>query len=218
MKNASTKKGFTLIEMIVSIAIFVATLFVVMSAFLAIIDGDHKSRGLRIATDNLNLSLEDMTRKIKTGSSYNCTGASSGTADCTAAPSSIFSFTGQDGVSRIIYKRGVGSGAIVNGVGASGCGNAVFSATQGCILREDLGFLPMLATSPEVDVTSLKFYVSGSAPCGTSPCVSLPPVTDQKQPMMVVVVDGSLGVSTVAFVGNAGFKIQTAITQRAYDN
>lgn len=198
-------RGFTLVEMMVSLAIFTIILLIAMSAFLAIVDGDHKTRAFRIATDNLNLALEDMSRKIKTGSTYNC-GGGLGVADCAATANSVFAFTEQDGVSRTIYKRGFGPGAIVNGASASGCGLPSFDAAQGCILREDSG-LSILATSPEIDIKSLNFYVLGSAPA-----------PDTNQPVVVVSIDGSLSTSTAAFVGDAGFKIQTTITQRGYDN
>lgn len=212
MKYFSRKnsKGFTLIEMIVSISIFTIVLFVAMSAFLSIINGDHKSRAMRITTDNLNLALEDMSRNIKTGTTYNCGGAL-GTNDCPAGTwSNTFAFTNQDGVSRTMYKMGVGPSAIVNGPGASGCGDAVFLATQGCILREDVTGISRIATSMEIDITSLRFYVSGSAPFGAG--------ANKIQPTVVIAIEGSLGAGATLFAGNAGFKIQTTVTQRAYDN
>lgn len=209
--SSKNSRGFTLVEMVVSVAIFSIVLFVAMSAFLSIVSGDHKSRAMRIATDNLNLALEDMSRKIKTGGTYSCGGAS-GANDCPAGTSSnTFAFTNQDGISRTIYKLGTGPGVIVNGSGASGCGDIVFRATQGCILREDVAGISMLATSPEIDIKSLKFYVFGSAPYGTTG-------TDKIQPTVVIAIEGSLGADAALFAGNAGFKIQTMITQRAYDN
>ncbi len=203
-------KGFTFIEMIVSIGIFTTVLFIAMSAFLSIVNGDHKSRAMRVATDNLNLALEDMSRKIKTGTTYNCGGAVSGVQDCVTG-NNILAFTSQDTLSRILYKRGVGPSAIVNGTSASGCGDALFAATQGCILREDAG-VSMLATSPELNISNLKFYVFGSAPFGVVAG------TDKVQPKVVIVIEGSLGADATLLSGNAGFKIQTTVTQRAYDN
>ncbi|MBI5798520.1 MAG: type II secretion system protein [Candidatus Yonathbacteria bacterium] len=205
----SSRQGFTIIEMIVAVSIFTIVLLVAMSTFLAVVNSDHKSRAMRIATDNLNLALEDMSRKIKTGSTYSC-GGDLGTNDCQfPSTSSVFAFTSQDGISRVIYKRGVGSGAIINGaVTNSGCGDTAFGAAQGCILREDSGF-SMLATSPEIDITSLRFYISGSKPLITP---------DEAQPVVTIAIDGILGANAALFAGNAGFKIQTTVTQRGYDN
>lgn len=196
----TNKEGFTLLEMIVSLAIFTIALFIATSAFLSIVNSDRKSRATRVATDNLNLTLEEMSRKIKTGLSYNCLGGA-GVADCYTAQS-VLAFTDQTNV-RILYKRGVGGGAIVGGVGASGCGTG-YTTTQGCILRSDGGAAFIQSTSPEIDVTNLKFFVIGSA---------LWP--DTVQPSVVVAIDGMLGNQASTKVA---FKIQTTITQRAYDH
>ncbi len=157
--------GFTLVEMIVSVGLFIIVLFIATSSFLAIVNADRKSRAVRIATDNLNLSLEDMQRKIKTGYTYNC-GGGVGTNDCTTIPEESLAFSGQDGV-RVIYARGT------TGV----CG----SGYQGCILRTVGANTPIPITSPEINVESLKFLVKGSD------------VSDTTQPAVVVSIKGSIG-------------------------
>ncbi|MBI3495157.1 type II secretion system protein [Candidatus Berkelbacteria bacterium] len=216
-----SSKGFTLVEMMVSVGIFTIILFLSTSALLSIVSTDRKSRAVRIAMDNLNLALEDMTRKIKTGSMYYCGIADTGgVADC-AATSYAFSFTAQDGVSRISYQRAVGDsfGSVVLG---TDCGPS-FAAGQGCIMRSD-GATFMLATSPEVDIKGLRFLVTGSALCGTSiPCVSAPPTTDAIQPVVVVLINGAfmtgLGLGGLGqSAGKSEFRIQSTVTQRAYDN
>lgn len=194
--------GFTLVEMIVSLGLFTIVLFISTSAFLSVLNADRKSRVTRIATDNLNLALEDMSRKIKTGSAYNC-GAG---GDCAAGVGNTITFLGQNGVS-FIYKRGIGPGALVSGIGASGCGSALYTATQGCLLREDVGLvIPMIATSPEIDITNLSFAVLGSAV-----------FPDRVQPVVVIKIDGALGVNSLNQANKSAFSIQTAVTQRAYD-
>lgn len=192
-KNFSTRapRGFTLVEMIVSLGIFTIVLFIATSAFLTVVNADRKSRAVRIATDNLNLTLEDMSRKIKTGTTYNC-GGGAGTNDCPVTPSNSFSFNDQSTPpKRIVYKR----------MTETDCG----TGHQGCILRSDdngVTFIPI--TSPEIDIKGLDFIVRGSL------------AGDTAQPSVLVLIDGSLssGPNTPATT----FKIQTLITQRAYDN
>ncbi len=179
--------------MIVALGIFTIVLFMATSAFLAVVNADRKSRATRIAMDNLNLALEDMSRRIKTGSNYNCgNDISQTTKDCSSGGESL-KFIDQDGQS-FVYKRGVGS---------SGCANNnLYADGQGCILRNlpnDTTF--MLATSPEIDIKSLKFIVSGSSP------------SDTVQPVVFAMIEGSLGASTMKTL----FNIQTTITQRKYD-
>lgn len=214
MSTSRTQKGFTLVEMIVSLGLFTIVLFITTSAFLAIVSADRKSRVTRVAIDNLNLTLENMARKIKTGTVYYCGENATGARDCPlGAPSSSFSFNDQTSTPsapvRIIYKLAQGSGAIGGGVG---CGNG-YSVTQGCILRSDNGGTTfMLSTSPEIDITGLNFLVSGSAPWGVAAG------QDKKQPTVVIAINGSLGSSATMFSAKSAFKIQTVLTARAYDH
>lgn len=202
------QKGFTLIEMIVSLGLFTIVMFVATSAFLSIVNADRKSRATRVAIDNLNLALEDMSRKIKTGTAYSCDGGS----DCVAG--SAFSFVDQT-LAAATYKRGAGSSAIVGGIAASGCGDALYVG-KGCLLRADSTGAFSVATSPEIDLTGLKFIVSGSLPCGATATCAASGTTDAKQPGVIVLASGSLpamGASPAT-----SFKIQTTIVQRAYDH
>lgn len=194
--NAKTKKGFTLVEMIVAIGLFTIVLFIASSAFLAVLNADRKSRATRIAMDNLNLALEDMSRRIKTGTSYNC-GGNSGTQDCVIG--TVLAITDQWG-EHIIYKRGVGGGAITAGNGASGCGSG-YAASQGCIVRDKAG-VALAATGPDIDITTLSFIVGGTD--------SLP---NTAQPYAAILVAGKTTVGKIT----SDFEIQTTVTQRAYD-
>lgn len=59
-------KGFTLIEMLVSIALFSVVVTVVIGTVLTIVDSNRKSQSLAIVMNNLNFAVESMTRDIKT--------------------------------------------------------------------------------------------------------------------------------------------------------
>lgn len=192
------KKGFTLVEMIVSIGLFTIVLFISTSAFLAVLNADRKSRATRTAIDNLNLSLEDMSRRIKTGTTYNC-GGGAGTADCPLG-STVIAITDQND-ERIIYKRGVGTGSITTGNGVSGCGSVLFSATQGCLVRDKAGTV-IAVTGKDIDIKNLRFVVNGTTP-----------LPDTAQPYVVVLVDGA----TIAGKITSAFTLQTIVTQRMYD-
>jgi len=198
--------------MTVSIGLFIIIMFIATSAFLTIVNSDRKARSVRIASDNLNIALEDMQRRIKTGSTYNC-GGTAGVADCMppTLPGTVFSFTDDNTATRYTYKQVIGNTAVPGGCGPE------FVAGQGCILRSsDGGVTFMLATSPEIDIKKLNFYVLGSSPCGgTTPCTVSPPTLDAKQPVVVILIKGTVGgTSPLA----TSFNIQTTVTQRAYDN
>ncbi|MBI5077823.1 MAG: type II secretion system protein [Candidatus Yonathbacteria bacterium] len=183
MHNIFSKnsRGFTLIEMTVSLGLFTIIIFVATSAFLSVVNTDRKSRAVRVATDNLNIALEDMSRRIKTGSTYYCGSVDTlGVGDCSSGGDTLF-FTGQDTL-RTNY-------TLVN--------NAIWRT---------IGSDPSVqVTSPEVNITGLRFIVSGSALFSSG---------NTEQPKVVVAIDGSLGVGTAS----STLKIETLITQRAYDN
>jgi prepilin-type N-terminal cleavage/methylation domain-containing protein len=202
-KRMMKKKGFTLVETLVAVGLFSIVTTIAMSAFLAMVNANYVSRNVRIATDNLNLALEDMSRRIKTGTVYGCdpvgvSAAENGTRDCGAGAGSI-AFTDQDGV-RTMYKVGLGSGDS-NGDPA-GCGSNLYETTRYCILRFREGkWIPV--TSHEIQITRLRFIVRGS---------SGPP--DSVQPYVIVFIQGTLGVPPKPVTS---FKIQTMITQRQLD-
>ena len=167
--HSQNKNGFTLVEMIVSIGLFTIALFIASSAFLAVLNADRKSRATRIAIDNLNLSLEDMSRRIKTGAAYQCMGilaitTGANTADCTAPGGTSIIFTEQDGTTRTKYEL---------------VGNSI---------RRTVGIGTTLnATAPEITINNLRFVVGGTA---GNP--------DTLQPYVIILVDGVTNIGAVA--------------------
>jgi type II secretion system protein J len=65
-KNLQKNKGFTLIEMLVAVGLFSVVVTVAMGTIFTIIDTNRKSQTLTLVMNNLNFSLESMTRTLKT--------------------------------------------------------------------------------------------------------------------------------------------------------
>ncbi len=63
-------RGFTLIEMIVSLSLFISVMTVAASSMLSIIDANRKSQATNTAVDNLNFVIEDMSRSLRTGKAW----------------------------------------------------------------------------------------------------------------------------------------------------
>jgi len=131
-----TNLGFTLIEMIVAVAIFTVVVFIGIGALLSISDANRKSNSLRSVMDNLNFAMENMSRSIRTGDDYSC----GGVGNCPSGGNE-FTFTDQNGLS-VEY-----SFAETDGLGMI------------TILKD--GGPPLRITSPEVDIDNLTFYVTG---------------------------------------------------------
>ncbi len=66
-KSNNSQQGFTLVEMLVSVAIFSIVVMIALGAILTILDANRKARTLTEVMNNLNFSMETITRSLKTG-------------------------------------------------------------------------------------------------------------------------------------------------------
>jgi prepilin-type N-terminal cleavage/methylation domain-containing protein len=193
-------RGFTLIEMLVSVAVFSIVMVVALGALLALSEANRKAELFSEATNNLNSAIDSMTRTIRTGSNYHCgTGAVNQTQDCQSSSQDQFAFLPNGATLAtqvVVYKRS-----------STGCPGDV----AGCILRSQDGGVNFYSiTSADVTITSLKFYVIG-APVGIQTFGSL---NLSVQPKVVILISGYVTTKS-GFKSN--FKMQTSVTQRLYD-
>ncbi len=82
-----SERGFTLIEMIVSLGIFSIIVTTAVGALLVLISNNQKLQGEQNVMTNLSFALDSMTREIRTGYNYHCSGAVSYTS---ASQNNIF--------------------------------------------------------------------------------------------------------------------------------
>jgi prepilin-type N-terminal cleavage/methylation domain-containing protein len=186
-----SSKGFSLVELLVAIAIFVVVLTFSMGSLLSVLDAGRKARSLKSVMTNLNFTLEIMSREIKFGNSYRCGIASSfppAPLNCTgqSTPGTAISFVSSEG-QNIIYR-------------INSTGNGIEKSTNG-------GTSYLAVTAPEVTVQDLRFYVFNSQPeSGPSP--------DGAQPRVVMVVRGYAGEKPSL---QSNFILQTTVSQRSLD-
>jgi prepilin-type N-terminal cleavage/methylation domain-containing protein len=60
-------RGFTLIEVLVSVMIFSVVMTVALGALLAMSQSDKQAEELKTVVNNLDFALDSMTRTIRTG-------------------------------------------------------------------------------------------------------------------------------------------------------
>jgi prepilin-type N-terminal cleavage/methylation domain-containing protein len=70
--NKQFKSGFTLIETLVSLALFSIVLVIVGGTIVSIIDINKRNQLISAVVNNLNYSIDSMVRDIKTGYLYKC--------------------------------------------------------------------------------------------------------------------------------------------------
>lgn len=73
MKNKrKNQKGFTIIEIMIAVALFTVIMTISIGALLNVNLGYKKSQKLRVVIDNLNYIMEDMSRNLRLGADYHC--------------------------------------------------------------------------------------------------------------------------------------------------
>jgi prepilin-type N-terminal cleavage/methylation domain-containing protein len=78
-KKNNSERGFTLVEMLVSVAIFSIVVMISLGAILTILEAKRKARTLTEVMNNLNFSIEMITRSLKTGVEPDYTATDGGT-------------------------------------------------------------------------------------------------------------------------------------------
>src|SRR3989344_865344 len=160
----TSKSGFTLIEIMVSVAIFATVMTIGAGSMLSILDANAKAQSLKSVMNNLNLALEGMSRSIRVGTTYHCgnSGILTAVLDC-------------DGESYFAFEKSGGD------PGNSG-DQVVYKLQAGRIEKSSDGGGSFIAvTAPEVVVEDLKFYTTGSS------------TTDSNQPRVLIIVRGYAG-------------------------
>ena len=64
----NNKSGFTLVELMVSVSLFVIVMTISMGSILSVFNANRKAKNIRNVMDNINFTLEGMTRTIRFGS------------------------------------------------------------------------------------------------------------------------------------------------------
>jgi prepilin-type N-terminal cleavage/methylation domain-containing protein len=189
-KNRNRKTGFTLIEIMVASSVFLVVMLIVSGAVVSVFAANQKSNNLRSVMDNLNLTLESMTRTIKFSRIYNC--GSTSTVVPNDCPSGGTSLTVTNGSTPVTYALSGGR----------------ITRTYGLVSGNATSYI----TSPDMNITSLKFYVNGSQPFVSGFGVTCS-TTDCYQPRVTIVVKGTVGTGNKA----STFSLESTISQRFFD-
>ena len=158
------KDGFSLIELLVALAVFSVSATIGLTVLLSARDAQQKILALRVTQDSLSYALDIMGKEIRTSSAYRCgidnNDFSSASRDCSSG-GPLFSFDNALG-QRVIYR--VTNGRLQKSVDGGG------------------SFIYITAPEIEVNIEKLTFYVVGSL------------AGDNSQPRVTVVLRGTAGI------------------------
>ncbi|HUO50131.1 MAG TPA: type II secretion system protein [Candidatus Paceibacterota bacterium] len=190
-RRQRTHAGFTLIEMLVAVALFAVVMLVAGATLLSLVYANRKAQALQSVMNNLNISLDEMVRSVRMGSNYRCgsqTPAPNG--DCSAGNTIIY-YTpfGQDPSNR---SEDVAYAYDNNGT--------ICGANRICVIS---GGVAIPITAPEVAISNMTFFVVGTTP------------HDNVQPKVVITLTGS--ASTANSRTKSNFSIQATAVQRLLD-
>lgn len=189
--------------MLVAIGLFAIVMVVCIGTLLSLVNANKKAQALESVINNLNITLDSMTRGIRAGAAFDgSVGCSDDTGggpkDCTVSGTRTFSFVpyGGDPAKPTTY-------AYVDN-GTQGC--VTSTKTGGCIVRQENGGGFTVMTAPEVAITAMKFYVVGTVSGRNGDII---------QPRVIITIQGTAGAGNAKTVTT--FHLQTSSTQRLLD-
>lgn len=199
--------GFSLIEVLVSLSIFTVVVTISVGALMMLISANARAQNMQSAMTNISYALDSITREIRTGTDYFCgayntfplttPGTPNANRDCINGASALSfneggrSLTGSASSRRIAYR-------LSNGFIERRLGNGDGDANPNEV--EDW----FRVTSPDVQITELSFYTTGSARG----------VANTQSPTVTLYLKGTSGEDDGTQVE---FNIQTTVVQQLLD-
>lgn len=182
-------EGFTLVEMLVSISIFVLVAFTITSTLIAVSNGNRKAQELKQVMDNLNFSVQSMVLRMREGRDYTCGSAN---AISNTDPVSQGQSCGAGGDAIVFYDPtpGAGAGTVVRYYLDTTDGKKIvkFDGTIGTGLD---------VTSEEVEIDQLNFIVGNAGGVDGKPYVII----------------SIAGTAKLRSSGDTKFNLQTFVSQ-----
>lgn len=138
-------KGFTLVELIVSVGLFAIVVTITMTAYLRLISIERRSRATNDVVTNLSFVVDSMARGIRTGTGYQCDGGTN------CASGTKFSFVDENGQNTTYLLVPTANGNYVG---------ECLTAAAFCTTTSNP--LPTPVTDPNIAIQALNFTVIGS--------------------------------------------------------
>jgi prepilin-type N-terminal cleavage/methylation domain-containing protein len=191
--NLKNKGGYTLIEMMVAISLFLIIVTLGMGALLNASSLHNKSKDMRSIMDSLSFTIDDMSRNLRTGTNYHCidntvNGTLTGTNNYSCAKGGGISFLSSPPSTQWIYYIGTYNGVV-----------GIFKSTDG-----GNTFVKLNPDQVTIDTTNSYISVFGAETAASG---------DIKQPFVTIHLSGTIQYQSIITT----FSLQTSVSQRQID-
>lgn len=197
-KYLNSKKGFSLLEMLVAIGIFMTIVTIAISALISIIGANKRAQAIKNTIDTVNFVIESMSRDIRSGTDYNCLLNNPSSMDCLLG-NSEFQYKNSSGeVVTYIFNNPDDQSDILTS-------NNNFDYESEILIRkignnEDI----LISKDSGVNLDNMKFYVIGSDNENK-------PIGERTQPRVIITASGKIETKEGT---SSSFNLQTTISQR----
>jgi prepilin-type N-terminal cleavage/methylation domain-containing protein len=221
MPRFSSQSGFSLIEMIVSLALFSVVATISVGALLVLIASNQQLQTEQSIMTNLSFALDSMTREIRTGTNYFCASRPNFSA---GGPQQIFDDGDTlDPTNVRDCPGGNSSGQRLHGIAFVEGGQSITGAVDtkivyfydadpdgdastadGSLFRRVSGEDAQAIVSSGIEISDAQFYVTSSERLEDG---------DDFQPLVTIYVEAKDPTDPTGKI----YKIQTTVTQRILD-
>lgn len=228
MRGAERKSemGFTLIEMIVSLALFSVVVTISVGALLSIISANEQLQEEKSVLTNLSFAIDSMTREIRTGEHYYCGNRNDKSTTYMNDGTTLNMFNDSNNLDTIFSPaddtsncyNGNPSNQRFHGLVFSEGGGSLTGIPGGRILyyydnvtdkiyRRIGNQAAQSIVSSNIRITDMRFFVSGAQPLSDN--------DNQNDQAAVTIFIEAVASTTEALPKT--YHIQTTVTQRALD-
>ncbi len=184
--------GFSLVEMLVAIAVFMSIMTIAITSLISIIGANKKAQSIKSTIDSVNFAVESISRDMRTGTDYECPDGSGGwTKSCDLV----------NGNTAVRYEKSPSEDITYTFNGEQS------DPSIGVLTKQINSGVPvdLISQDSSVNITDMKFYVIGAENEFNST------ITDRTQPRVIITASGLISVNGM---NDTLFNLQTNISQR----
>ncbi len=222
--NKRKVKAFTLIELMMSVSIFSFLILLAVGSLFLAQSISVKVSGTQTVIDEVNLSIEMVTREMRYANSFHCVKYTDNDPYTYSDKAPLFD--PQDcknndmGGTGIVFRRNNDSQNNDTRIGyyLDKKDSAIYKLSYVRNADNSISVTRLRVTSQNIKINNVSFFVSGSAPSNGSGS------TDNDQPLVTILVSGSSIESTnkgnailnigTGKINHVQFNVQTSVSQR----